>query len=61
MSLAQLTLAKGVRPIAASNCVAVAPVGAIAPGIALVVLVIGVNLVADGLRDVADPTRRRSR
>jgi peptide/nickel transport system permease protein len=36
-------------------------VGAIAPGIALVILVIGVNLVADGLRDVADPTRRRSR
>ena len=45
----------------AQGTVAVAPVGAIAPGIALVVLVIGVNLVADGLRDVADPTRRRSR
>ena len=30
---------------------------AIAPGIALVLLVIGVNLLADGLRDVADPTR----
>jgi peptide/nickel transport system permease protein len=29
--------------------------------LALVVLVIGVNLVADGLRDVADPTRRRTR
>lgn len=45
----------------AQGTVGVAPVGAIAPGIALVVLVIGVNLVADGLRDVADPTRRRSR
>lgn len=45
----------------AQGTVAVAPVGAIAPGIALVILVIGVNLVADGLRDVADPTRRRSR
>lgn len=45
----------------AQGTVAVAPVGAIAPGIALVVLVIGVNLIADGLRDVADPTRRRSR
>jgi peptide/nickel transport system permease protein len=45
----------------AQGTVAVAPVGAIAPGVALVVLVIGVNLVADGLRDVADPTRRRSR
>lgn len=38
-----------------------APFGAIAPGIALVSLVIGLNLFADGLRDVADPTRRRSR
>lgn len=36
-----------------------APFGAIAPGIALVSLVIGLNLFADGLRDVADPTRRR--
>jgi peptide/nickel transport system permease protein len=35
------------------------PFGAIAPGIALVSLVIGLNLFADGLRDVADPTRRR--
>ncbi|MBO3749955.1 ABC transporter permease [Streptosporangiaceae bacterium NEAU-GS5] len=38
-----------------------APLGAIAPGVLLVVLVVGVNLVADGLRDVADPTRRRIR
>lgn len=45
----------------AQSTVAVAPVGAIAPGVALVVLVVGVNLIADGLRDVADPTRRRSR
>lgn len=45
----------------AQGTVAVAPVGAIAPGVALVVLVIGINLVADGLRDIADPTRRRSR
>jgi len=36
-----------------------APFGAIAPGIALVSLVIGINLLVDGLRDVADPTRRR--
>jgi len=35
-----------------------APVGAIAPGVALVVLVLGANLLADGLRDVLDPTRR---
>lgn len=45
----------------AQGTVSTAPAGAIAPGIALVVLVIGVNLIADGLRDVADPTRRRSR
>jgi peptide/nickel transport system permease protein len=45
----------------AQGTVAVAPVGAIAPGVALVVLVVGVNLVADGLRDVAEPTRRRAR
>jgi peptide/nickel transport system permease protein len=45
----------------AQGTVSTAPVGAIAPGVALVILVIGVNLVADGLRDVADPTRRRSR
>jgi peptide/nickel transport system permease protein len=45
----------------AQATVLTAPLGAIAPGVLLVVLVIGVNLVADGLRDVADPTRRRSR
>lgn len=35
-----------------------APMGAILPGIALVVLVIGVNLLADGLRTWSDPTKR---
>ncbi|MBZ9934899.1 ABC transporter permease [Mesorhizobium sp. BR1-1-16] len=35
-----------------------APFGAIAPGLALVSLTIGVNLFADGLRDLADPLRR---
>ena len=35
-----------------------APIGAIAPGIALLSLVIGINLVTDGLRDVGDPIRR---
>lgn len=38
-----------------------APFGAVAPGLALVTLVIGLNLFADGLREVADPTRRRRR
>lgn len=42
----------------AQSTVYTAPFGAIAPGIALLVLVIGVNLLADGLRDWADPTRR---
>lgn len=41
----------------AQGTVLTAPVGAIAPGIALVMLVLGVNFMADGLRDVADPTR----
>ncbi|MEB8341775.1 ABC transporter permease [Streptomyces endophyticus] len=36
-----------------------APAGALAPGMLLVLLVIGVNLVADGLRDVLDPTARK--
>ena len=44
----------------AQATVLTAPIGAIAPGVALVLLVVGVNLIADGLRDVADPTRRRS-
>jgi len=45
----------------AQGTVYTAPFGAIAPGIALVTLVIGVNLLADGLRDLADPTRRGRR
>lgn len=42
----------------AQGTVYTAPIGAVAPGIALVLLVIGVNLLADGLRDIGDPTRR---
>ncbi|MDO1582631.1 ABC transporter permease [Rhizobium oryzicola] len=45
----------------AQGTVYTAPFGAIAPGLALVTLVIGMNLLADGLRAFADPTRRRSR
>ncbi|PWJ86424.1 peptide/nickel transport system permease protein [Pseudaminobacter salicylatoxidans] len=45
----------------AQGTVYTAPIGAIAPGIALVTLVIGVNMLADGLRDIGDPTRRVSR
>lgn len=36
-----------------------APIGAIAPGIALVSLVIGINLLADGLRERNDPARSK--
>lgn len=39
----------------AQGTVYTAPIGAIAPGIALVVLVIGINLLADGLREIGDP------
>jgi len=45
----------------AQGTVYTAPFGAVAPGIALVSLVIGMNLLADGLRDIGDPTRRRAR
>jgi len=45
----------------AQGTVYTAPIGAILPGLLLVVLVIGVNLAADGLRDVGDPTRRNQR
>lgn len=44
----------------AQGTVYTAPIGAIAPGLALVSLSIGVNLFADGLREIADPRRRRS-
>ncbi|AJE45818.1 ABC transporter permease [Celeribacter indicus] len=42
----------------AQGTVYAAPWGAILPGLALFALVIGVNLVADGLRDRFDPTGR---
>jgi len=45
----------------AQGTVYTAPFGAVAPGIALVSLVIGMNLLADGLRDIGDPTRRGRR
>ncbi|HJA05247.1 MAG TPA: ABC transporter permease [Candidatus Microbacterium stercoravium] len=43
----------------AQQTVLVAPMGAIVPGLLIVVLVIGVNLIADGLRDALDPTARK--
>jgi peptide/nickel transport system permease protein len=45
----------------AQATVLTAPVGAIAPGVLLVLLVVGVNLIADGLRDVSDAARGVSR
>lgn len=45
----------------AQGTVYTAPFGAVAPGIALVSLVIGINLLADGLRDLANPSRRSRR
>ncbi|MCG7208465.1 ABC transporter permease [Streptomyces arenae] len=38
-----------------------APAGALAPGVLLVLLVVGVNLIADGLRDTLDPATRQRR
>lgn len=45
----------------AQSTVYTAPLGAILPGLLLVILVVGVNLTADGLRDIGDPTRRNQR
>ncbi|OSP54817.1 ABC transporter permease [Pseudoruegeria sp. SK021] len=42
----------------AQSTVYTAPWGAVLPGLALFTLVIGVNLLADGLRDRFDPTQR---
>ncbi|MFF3500362.1 ABC transporter permease [Streptomyces sp. NPDC003247] len=39
----------------------IAPAGALAPGVLLVLLVVGVNLIADGLRDTLDPASRGRR
>ena len=41
----------------AQATVLTSPVAALAPGLALVALVIGMNLTADGLRDLTDPRR----
>jgi peptide/nickel transport system permease protein len=45
----------------AQGTVYTAPIAALAPGLALVLLVIGINSLADGLRDIADPIRRAAR
>lgn len=45
----------------AQSTVLVAPTAAILPGLLLVVTIIGMNLLADGLRDVVDPTTRSIR
>jgi peptide/nickel transport system permease protein len=45
----------------AQTMIALAPHVALVPGLAIVVTVLGVNLMGDGLRDVFDPRLRRSR
>jgi len=42
----------------AQSTVLIAPLGAVLPGVLLVITIVGVNLLADGLRDVVDPTSR---
>lgn len=45
----------------AQSTVLVAPLAAVLPGLLLVATIIGMNLLADGARDVADPTTRSLR
>lgn len=45
----------------ARTLVTVAPWTLLAPGALLIMLVVGLNLLGDGLRDALDPTGRRSR
>ncbi len=42
----------------AQSTVLIAPTAAIVPGVLLVALIVGMNLLADGIRDIADPTTR---
>ena len=45
----------------AQTMMSFAPHMAIFPGLAIVVTVLGLNLLGDGLRDALDPRLRRSR
>ncbi|QMV03377.1 ABC transporter permease subunit [Devosia sp. D6-9] len=45
----------------AQTMIGLAPHVALAPGLAIVLTVLGVNLMGDGLRDILDPQTRRSR
>jgi len=45
----------------AQTMMAIAPHMAIVPGVAIIITVLGLNLLGDGLRDVLDPRLRRQR
>jgi peptide/nickel transport system permease protein len=45
----------------AQTLISLAPHLALVPGLAIVLMVLGVNLLGDGLRDVLDPRLRRAR
>lgn len=45
----------------AQTMISLAPHMALAPGLAIVLTVLGLNLMGDGLRDIFDPRTRRSR
>lgn len=45
----------------AQSTVTIAPTAALLPGILLVATIVGINLLADGVRDVADPASRSIR
>jgi peptide/nickel transport system permease protein len=45
----------------AQTMMTIAPHMAIVPGFAIIITVLGLNLLGDGLRDVLDPRLRRQR
>ncbi|MDA4634729.1 ABC transporter permease subunit, partial [Escherichia coli] len=45
----------------AQTMISLAPHMALYPGLAIVITVLGLNLLGDGLRDVLDPKMRRER
>ena len=49
------------RPADSQTMISLAPHVALVPGLTIVLMVLGVNLLGDGLRDIFDPRLRRNR